>query len=71
MYLIEICFLKHLPPCLSIHRQYADSITQEIEDEAKMLRISVNEHTPLHKSVIMTLVLTKSAKVLAHVLRRA
>jgi len=70
VYLIEICFLKHLPPCLSIYRQHADSITQEIEDEAKMLRIPVNENTPLQKSVMMTLISTKSAWVLANVLRR-
>ena len=45
--LVEVSFLKQLPPCLWADWQNADAITQKIQDEAKVLRISVNEHTPL------------------------
>ncbi len=47
--LIEICFLEHLPPSLWVDWQNTDTIAQEVEDEAKVLRVSVNENTSLHR----------------------
>ena len=51
--LVEVGLLQYLSPRSPVRWQHAGAITQEVEDQPKMLRIPVNENPPLRSTAVV------------------
>ena len=51
--LVEVGLLQNLPPRIPVQWQHAGAVAQEVEDQPEVLRVPVNEDTPLHRTALV------------------
>ena len=49
----EVGLLQDLPPRIPVQRQHAGAVAQKVEDQPEVLRVAVDEDTPLHRTALV------------------